>query len=87
MSDASYTIKIAEDVTYLMKQRVEEILRAFPIPPGLEKFNSKAEAAKHYAAMSPENKAEMLQRYRNTYGEQGTARLAEDLLGGKTDGS
>ena len=83
MSDASYTIKVAEDVAYLMKQRVEEILRAFPIPPGLEKSKSKAEASEHFASMSPENRAEMFQRYQNAYGEEGLPRFLEDMVRGE----
>jgi len=84
MSEVSYTSDVARDIVNRMEQRVEEIMRSFPVPPGFERFDDKAEAARRFFTMSGEDRADMLLRYQNVHGpELGTMMLAQDMLGGR----
>jgi len=61
MTRQGWVSEVAEEIVKLMDHRVEAVIETMDLPPGVQEFGNRREAAAYFSRLSPEQKMAIIQ--------------------------
>ena len=76
MSRHGWITEVAEEIVKIMDHRVDSVMETMDLPPGVQEFGNRQEAASYFKRLSPQEKMAII-------GEKGFTSVMEMITGEK----